>query len=70
MSPRVAALVLRGETQARAAVHEFEKWHTQKLSQCGEDRFECDLASSPLSVTRRACPHSLLYFLIQVFQSD
>ena len=44
----MAAMVLRGDKQARAAVHEFEKWHAQKLSQCGDERFQCDLATSPL----------------------
>ena len=61
-------MVLRGDKQARAAVHEFKKWHAQKLSQCGDERFEWDLATSPLSVVRRTCPHSFLYFLMQVLQ--
>ena len=57
---------IRGDKQARAAVNQFKKWHTHKLSQRGEERFEWNLTTSPLSVIRHDCPNSLMYFLIQI----
>ena len=61
-------MVLRADKQARAAVNQFDTWYTQKSSQFGDSYFHCDMANSQLSIARRAAPHSLLYFLIQVLQ--
>ena len=57
-------MVIRADKQARAAVNNFDTWYTQKLSQFGYYFFQCGLANSPLTVARRAAPHSMLYFLI------
>ena len=61
-------MVVRADKQARAAVKNFESWYTQKLRQFETYYFQCGLANSPVSVARRAFPHSMLYFLIEVLQ--
>ena len=59
-------MVLRPDKQARAALNNFDMWYSQKRWQCPHFRFP--IASSPVTVARRAAPHSMLYFLIQVLQ--
>ena len=61
-------MVVRADKQARAAVTNFELWYTQKLRQFETYYFQCGLANSQVSVSRRAFPHSMLYFLIEVLQ--
>ena len=57
-------MVLRADKAARAARHNFDTWYSQKVSECPQYRFS--FVNSPLSLLRSSCPHSLLYFLIQV----
>ena len=52
----------------RAAKNNFDAWYTEKSSQFGEQSFQCGMSSSPLSVARRAAPHTLLFFFIQGLQ--
>ena len=49
-------------------MNQFDTWYTQKFIQFGDFYFQCDMANAPLSIARRAAPHSLLYFLIHVLQ--
>ena len=59
-------MVLRPEKQARAALNNFETWHSQKLAQCPNYLFP--IANSTVAVARCVAPHSMTYFLIQVLQ--
>ena len=59
-------MVLRADKAARAARHNFDTWYSQKVSECPQYRFS--IVNSPSNVLRSSCPHSLLYFLIQVLQ--
>ena len=68
MSLRVAAMVVRADKQARAAVQNFDSWYARRLAHFGPYLYECRLDNSPLTVARCAAPHSMLYFLIQVLQ--
>ena len=68
MSSRVAAMRLRADKQARAAKNNFDTWYTEKSSQFRDHNFQCGMITSPLSVARRAAPHTLLFFLIQALQ--
>ena len=68
LSRRLAAAMVRANLEARAANHNFNTWYLQVSSQFRDARFHCGLAASPLTITRRALPHTLLYFLIQVLQ--
>ena len=58
--------MLRPDKQARAALNNFDMWYSQKKWQCPHFRFP--IANSLVTVARRAAPHSMLYFLIQVLQ--
>ena len=60
--------MVRADKQARAANHNFGTWYRETSSRFRDACFQCGLATSPLSITRRALPHTLLYFLIQVLQ--
>ena len=64
----MAAIQIRAAKQARAAMNHFDTWYTQKFIQFWDFYFQCDMAIVPLSIARRAAPHSLLYFLIHVLQ--
>ena len=59
-------MVMRADKQARAALNNFDMWYSQKKWQCPYFRFP--IANSRVTVARRAAPHSMLYFLIQVLQ--
>ena len=65
---RLAPIMVRADKQARAANHNFGTWYTQLSSQFWDSSFQVGIATSPLTITRRALPHTLLYFLIQVLQ--
>ena len=65
---RLAPIMVRADMQRRSAIHNFGKWYTQLSSQFWNSSFEVGIYNSPLNVTRRALPHTLLYFLIQVLQ--
>ena len=62
----MAAMGIRADKQARAAMNNFDAWHSQQLSDCPQ--YLCPIAKSPLVIDRRKCPHSVLFFLIQVLQ--
>ena len=66
MPLRQAAMVLRPEKQARAALNNFEEWHSQKLAQCPDYFFP--IANSTVGLARCVAPHGMMYFLIQVLQ--
>ena len=68
VSSRLAAMRLRADMNTRAAKNNFDAWYTEKSSQFGEQSFQCGMTSSPLSVARRAAPHTLLFFVIQALQ--
>ena len=59
-------MVLRPEKQARAALNNFETWHSQKLAQCPDYFFP--IANSTVALARCVAPHGMMYFLIQVLQ--
>ena len=59
-------MVLRPEKQARAALNNFETWHSQKLAQCPDYFFP--IANSTVGLARCVAPHGMMYFLIQVLQ--
>ena len=63
VSSRLAAMRLRADKQARAAKNNFDTWYTEKSSQFRDHHFQCGM-TSPLSVARRAAPHTLLFFFI------
>ena len=65
---RLAPIMVRADMQRRSAIHNFGKWYTQLSSQFWNSSFEVGIYNSQLNVTRRALPHTLLYFLIQVLQ--
>ena len=60
--------MVRADMQRRSAIHNFGKWYTQLSSQFWNSTFEAGIYNSPLSLARRAFPHTVLYFLIQVLQ--
>ena len=60
--------MVRADKQRRSAIHNFGKWYTQLSSQFWDSSFPVGIDTSPLNITRRALPHTLLYFLIQVLQ--
>ena len=55
-------MVLRPEKQARAALNNFETWHSQKLAQCPVRFFP--IANSTVGLARCVAPHGMMYFLI------
>ena len=57
-------MVLRPDKQARAALNNFDVWYSQQWSQSQLLTFP--IANSTVTLFRRAAPHSMLYFLIQV----
>ena len=56
--------MLRPDKQARAALNNFDVWYSQQWSQSPLLTFP--IANSTVTLFRRAAPHSMLYFLIQV----
>ena len=59
-------MVIRADQDARAAINNFDAWHSQQMSDCPQ--YLCPIAQSPLVIDRRKFPHSVLFFLIQVLQ--